>query len=84
MERKEKERHKVAKQKRTKRKAVTAVIVDGLVKNSKYKEGGTLYSAGKLARKLFGNLADASNPKAHLVVEGVSSYSLPTSLYSTA
>lgn len=54
-----------------KRHTVAAVIVDGLVKNSKYtRESSTLYSASKLARKLFSTLSDVYPPRDHLVVEG--------------
>ncbi len=68
-----------------KRKAVAAVIVDGLgdaigqvaLKNSKYnREGGTLYSAGKLARKLFSTLSNVYPPRSVLLVEG-----MPQSLF---
>lgn len=59
------------KQERRKRSTMAAVIVDGLVKNSKYtREGSTLYSASKLARKLFSTLSDVYPPRDHLVVEG--------------
>ncbi|KAI0080156.1 hypothetical protein K474DRAFT_1658136 [Panus rudis PR-1116 ss-1] len=69
-----------AERKQRKRKAVASVIVDGLgeaigqvaLKNSKFNrqtEIGGLYSAGKLARKLFSALSDVNPPRAHLIVE---------------
>lgn len=74
---------KVSNAERRKRRktAVAAVIVDGLggaigqvaLKNSKFNQGelgGSLISAGKIARKLFSALSDVHPPRAHLVVEG--------------
>ncbi|KAI0343189.1 hypothetical protein BDW22DRAFT_1484037 [Trametopsis cervina] len=58
--------------KRKKRKSgnVAAVIVDslGLMKNAS-REGSTLYSASKLARKLFATLSAVSPSRDHLLVE---------------
>lgn len=66
-----------------KRKAMTSVIVDQVggaigqfaLKNSRFnREGriGGLYSAKRLARKLFSTLSDSYPPRAHLTVEGMS------------
>lgn len=52
-----------------KRRPMAAVIVDNLVKNQN-REGEALYSASKLARKLFSSLSNVYPPRQHLVVEG--------------
>lgn len=51
-----------------KRRPMTAVIVDNLVKNQN-SEGQALYSASKLARKLFAQLSNVYPPRQYLVVE---------------
>ncbi|KII85753.1 hypothetical protein PLICRDRAFT_44145 [Plicaturopsis crispa FD-325 SS-3] len=69
-----------ADRKRKRRKAMASIIVDQLggaigevaLKNSKFNknsEGSSLYSARKLARKLFGALNDGHGSRSHLVVE---------------
>jgi hypothetical protein len=64
-----------------KKKAITSVIVDHVggaigqvaLKNSKFnREGdGSLYSARKLAKKLFQALSDVYPPRSHLIVAGL-------------
>lgn len=52
-----------------KKRPMAAVIVDNLIKNQDRK-GDTLYSASKLARKLFSTLSNVYPPRQHLLVEG--------------
>lgn len=70
-----------AERRKRRKNAVAAVIVDGLggaigqvaLKNSKFNQdelGGSLVSAGKIARKLFSALSDVHPPRSHLVVDG--------------
>lgn len=64
------EKAKKKEKKQRRKRPNVAVIVGGLMKNSKYtREGETLYSASKLARKLFASLSRI-HPREHLVVDG--------------
>lgn len=57
------------KQRKAKRKVASVIVENlGLMKNQK--EGNTLYSASKLARKLFSTLSAVYPPRDHLLVEG--------------
>ena len=56
-----------------KKRPMAAVIVDNLVKNQDRK-GDTLYSASKLARKLFAQLSNVYPPRQYLVVEDFNPY----------
>ncbi|KAI0788812.1 Mechanosensitive ion channel-domain-containing protein [Abortiporus biennis] len=73
-----------AERRKRKRTAVASVIVGGLgnaigevaLKNSKFNRDGmgSLYSAGKLARKLFSTLSDVYPPRSHLIVDDFEPY----------
>ncbi|GJE91086.1 mechanosensitive ion channel-domain-containing protein [Phanerochaete sordida] len=63
----DREREREDRQKR-KRRPMAAVIVDNLVKNQNT-EGQALYSASKLARKLFAQLSNVYPPRQYLIVE---------------
>lgn len=61
-----------------KKRPMAAVIVDNLIKNQDRK-GDTLYSASKLARKLFSTLSNVYPPRQHLLVEDFYPYFKSTS-----
>jgi hypothetical protein len=63
------QQHAKHQQHKRKRRPMTAVIVDNIVK-SQNREGETMYSASKLARKLFGQLSSVDHFRQTLVVEG--------------
>ncbi|KAL0953430.1 hypothetical protein HGRIS_004666 [Hohenbuehelia grisea] len=74
------ERYKQSARKGNRKKAMANVIVDSLggaigqiaLKDSKFNKGGEiggLYSARRLARKVFGALSYADPPRSHLVVD---------------
>jgi hypothetical protein len=61
---------KELRQRRKQRSTVASVIVEnlGLMKNQR--QASTMYSASKLARKLFSTLSAVYPPRDHLLVEG--------------
>ena len=64
------DKHGKPKKRKTRRKVASVIVENlGIMKNQR--EGSTLYSASKLARKLFGTLSAVYPPRDHLLVEGM-------------